>query len=87
ENKDNWSWFLDLLADDLEVPNGNGLTLISDQHKGLIEAVKEIMPLVEHRQCARHIYEGFRKQFGGVEFRLLFWDASKATYPQLFQKI
>nr|GEW15967.1 pentatricopeptide repeat-containing protein [Tanacetum cinerariifolium]GEX21071.1 pentatricopeptide repeat-containing protein [Tanacetum cinerariifolium] len=87
ENKDNWSWFLDLLADDLEVPNGNGLTLISDQHKGLIEAVKEIMPLVEHRQCARHIYEGFRKQFGGVEFRLLFWAASKTTYPQLFQKI
>ncbi|GJY26626.1 pentatricopeptide repeat-containing protein [Tanacetum coccineum] len=35
ENKDNWSWFLDLLADDLEVPNGNGLTLISDQHKTL----------------------------------------------------
>nr|GEW09698.1 hypothetical protein [Tanacetum cinerariifolium] len=35
ENKDNWSWFLDLLTDDLEVPNGNGLTLISDQHKTL----------------------------------------------------
>ncbi|GJU99751.1 pentatricopeptide repeat-containing protein [Tanacetum coccineum] len=64
ENKDNWSWFLDLLADNLEVPNGNGLTLISDKHKGLIEAVKEIIPLAEHRQCARHIYEGFRKQFG-----------------------
>ncbi|GKA44238.1 hypothetical protein Tco_0736962 [Tanacetum coccineum] len=45
------------------------------------------MPLAEHRQCARHIYEGFKKQFGGVEFRLLFWAASKATYPQLFQKI
>ncbi|GJZ23138.1 pentatricopeptide repeat-containing protein, partial [Tanacetum coccineum] len=73
--------FLDLLADDLEVPNGNGLTLISDQHKGLIEAVKEIMPLAEHRQCARHIDEGFRKQFGRVEFRLLFWAASNATYP------
>nr|GEV68009.1 pentatricopeptide repeat-containing protein [Tanacetum cinerariifolium] len=87
ENKDNWSWFLDLLADDFEVPNGNGLTFISDQHKGLIDAVKEIIPLVEHHQCARHIYEGFRKQFGGVEFRLLFWAASKATYQQLFQKI
>ncbi|GJR10178.1 hypothetical protein Tco_0792830 [Tanacetum coccineum] len=45
------------------------------------------MPLAEHHQCARHIYEGFRKQFGGVEFRLLFTAASKATYPQLFQKI
>ncbi|GKD46623.1 hypothetical protein Tco_1271268 [Tanacetum coccineum] len=45
------------------------------------------MPLAEHCQCARHIYEGFRKQFGGVEFRLLFWATSKATYPYLFQKI
>ena len=33
ENKYNWSWFLDLLADDLDLPNGNGLTLMSDQHK------------------------------------------------------
>ncbi|GKC94750.1 pentatricopeptide repeat-containing protein [Tanacetum coccineum] len=33
KNKDNWSWFLDLLGDDLDMPTGNGLTLISDQHK------------------------------------------------------
>ena len=45
------------------------------------------MPLVEHRQCARHIYEGFRKQYGGEEFRLLFWGASKASYPPLHKKM
>ena len=33
ENKDNWSWFLDLLRKDLDMPTGNGLTLMSDQHK------------------------------------------------------
>ncbi|GJZ22389.1 pentatricopeptide repeat-containing protein [Tanacetum coccineum] len=87
ENKDNWSWFLELLGEDIDMPTGNGLTLISDQHKGLIEAVKDVMPLAEHRQCARHIYEGFRKQYSGVEFRELFWAASKASYPQLFNKI
>ncbi|GJV91429.1 pentatricopeptide repeat-containing protein [Tanacetum coccineum] len=87
ENKDNWSWFLDLLGDDLEMPTGQGLTLMSDQHKGLIKAVKEVMPYAEHRQCARHIYEGFRKLYSGVEFRLLFWVAAKATYPGLFNKI
>ncbi|GJS96133.1 transposase, Ptta/En/Spm [Tanacetum coccineum] len=79
--------FLELLADDLELSNGNGLTLMSDQHKGLIEAVKDVMPHAKHRQCARHIYEGFMKQFSGVEFRGLFWAASKASYPQLFNKI
>lgn len=45
------------------------------------------MPYAEHRQCARHIYEGFRKQFSGIEFRSLFWAASKSSYPQLFNKI
>ncbi|GJX10345.1 retrovirus-related pol polyprotein from transposon TNT 1-94 [Tanacetum coccineum] len=52
EDKENWSWFLQLLVDDLEVPNGNGLTLMSDQHKGLIEAVKDVMPLAEFNVLA-----------------------------------
>lgn len=87
ENKDNWSWFLELLEEDLGKVKGQGLTLISDQHKGLIEAMKLVMPYVEHRQCARHIYEGFKKHYTGLEFRNLFWAASKASYPQLFNKI
>ncbi|GKF75093.1 hypothetical protein Tco_0224537, partial [Tanacetum coccineum] len=24
ENKDNWSWFLELLGEDLDLPTGNG---------------------------------------------------------------
>ncbi|GKC56001.1 multidrug resistance-associated protein 5 [Tanacetum coccineum] len=87
ENKDNWTWFLELLEEDLGCSRGNGLTLMSDQHKGLIEAVKDVMPNAEHRQCARHIYENFRKQYPGLEYRQLFWAASKASYPQLFNKI
>ncbi|GKA10551.1 ribonuclease H-like domain-containing protein [Tanacetum coccineum] len=66
KNKENWSWFLQLLGEDLDLPMGKGLTLISDQHKGLIEAVKDVMPYTDHRQRARHIYERFRKQFSGV---------------------
>ncbi|GJZ22978.1 pentatricopeptide repeat-containing protein [Tanacetum coccineum] len=49
---------VELLGEDIDMLTGNGLTLISDQHKGLIGAVKDVMPLAEHRQCARHIYEG-----------------------------
>ena len=33
ENKDNWSWFLELVVDDLDLDSGRGLVLISDQHK------------------------------------------------------
>ncbi|GJR12949.1 multidrug resistance-associated protein 5 [Tanacetum coccineum] len=65
KNKDNWTWFLELLEQDLGSNRENGLTLMSDQHKGLMETVKDVMPNAEHRQCARHIYENFRKQYPG----------------------
>ncbi|XP_023733916.2 uncharacterized protein LOC111881756 [Lactuca sativa] len=42
----------------------------------LLESVKDILPHVEHRNCARHIYANFRKAFTGVEYKKLFWAAS-----------
>ena len=33
ENKENWKWFLKNLQDDLQVDDGSGITLMSDQHK------------------------------------------------------
>ncbi|GJZ30287.1 multidrug resistance-associated protein 5 [Tanacetum coccineum] len=59
ENKDNWTWFLKLLEEDLGCSRGNGLTLMSDQHKVLLKLLK----------------------------MQLFWAASKASYPQLFNNI
>ncbi|GKD83526.1 hypothetical protein Tco_1350365 [Tanacetum coccineum] len=49
ENKDNWLWFLVSLGDDLNLNRGATVTIISDGHKGLKEAVKEWLPLAEHR--------------------------------------
>nr|GEV27829.1 multidrug resistance-associated protein 5 [Tanacetum cinerariifolium] len=65
----------------------DGLKIISEQHKGIIEAAKYVMPLSKHRQSARHIYANFRKKFTGVQFRSLFWQAAKATCPAKFEKI
>nr|KAJ0220957.1 hypothetical protein LSAT_V11C200088470 [Lactuca sativa] len=79
ENKPNWQWFLELLHDDLELQGGLDLCVISDQHKGLLEAIKVILLHVEHRQCARHLYENFRKVFSGIEFKNMFWTVSKST--------
>nr|KAJ0228597.1 hypothetical protein LSAT_V11C100013270 [Lactuca sativa] len=85
ENKETWKWFLDLLLDDIEMGIGHGLTLISDQHKGLIEVVKERVPAAEHRQCARHIYANFKKRFKGEQYRKLFWAAAASTTQPKFE--
>nr|KAJ0197067.1 hypothetical protein LSAT_V11C700376280 [Lactuca sativa] len=66
------TWFLELLRDDLDLDSGRGLVVISDQHKGLLESVKDILPHVEHRNCVRHIYAKFRKAFIGLEYKKLF---------------
>ncbi|GJT69863.1 pentatricopeptide repeat-containing protein [Tanacetum coccineum] len=57
ENKDNWSWFLELLVDDLEISSGFGLTLMSDHHKGLIEVVKEAASKASYPQLFMKIMQ------------------------------
>ncbi|CAI9303472.1 unnamed protein product [Lactuca saligna] len=79
ENKDNWTWFIDNLVADLDLGAGNGLVIILDQHKGLLQAVADLLPNVEHRQCARHIFAKFRKKFTGLELKSLFWEAAMST--------
>ncbi|GKD75108.1 hypothetical protein Tco_1333390, partial [Tanacetum coccineum] len=40
ENTNNWAWVLSLLSDDLDLDDGDDATIISDGHKGLLEAVR-----------------------------------------------
>nr|KAJ0201399.1 hypothetical protein LSAT_V11C600338250 [Lactuca sativa] len=82
ENKETWKWFLDLLIHDIDKGNRNELTLISDGHKGLIEAIKERVPHAEHRLCARHILANFNSKFKGEHFIKPFWRVVKATTKQ-----
>ena len=68
ENTESWTWFIELLKEDLELDRGGGLTIISDQQKGLENAVKRLLPQVEHRFCARHLYSNFRKRYSFLHF-------------------
>ncbi|KAI3705783.1 hypothetical protein L1987_76025 [Smallanthus sonchifolius] len=86
ENKENWKWFLDLLRDDIEMEGGLGLTLISGQHKGIIEVVKDVFPYAQHKQCTRHIYANFKKKICRLQFKNLFWAATNSTTEQQFQE-
>ncbi|GKD19960.1 hypothetical protein Tco_1209118, partial [Tanacetum coccineum] len=73
-----------LLHDDLKLQQGTGLTLISDGHKGLHDAVRDWLPNLEHRKCTRYIYANFKKKFSGIQLQKLFWHAASCTVPQLF---
>ncbi|KAK8655039.1 hypothetical protein V6N13_107631 [Hibiscus sabdariffa] len=50
-----WRWFLKKLFIDLEHPTGEGITLMSDQKKGLVKVLVEDYPDTTYRMCARHL--------------------------------
>ncbi|CAN1835258.1 hypothetical protein LINPERHAP1_LOCUS34361, partial [Linum perenne] len=53
----------------------NGWSLISDQQKGLVEALMDILPFVEHRKCARHVSANWKIKHKSTIGRKAFWDA------------
>ncbi|XP_056158414.1 uncharacterized protein LOC130134769 [Syzygium oleosum] len=79
ENKDTWSWFLKNLMVDLDINDGGGWAFMSDQQKGLVPALAELMPYAEHRMCARHIYANWAKNYKGDMLQKQFWQIAKST--------
>ncbi|GLT85469.1 hypothetical protein SLE2022_036590 [Rubroshorea leprosula] len=79
ENNDSWQWFMEKLANDLELGDGHGYTMISDRHPGIINAKAEVLPLIWHRYCARHLYCNLARRNRGDDIKLAFWLACRAT--------
>ncbi|XP_076944383.1 uncharacterized protein LOC143614998 [Bidens hawaiensis] len=79
ESNDSWEWFMEELRKCLDVQDGgNDWTLISDQQKGLVNAVYLIWKNAEHRNCARHIFANWKKKFKGKELKTYYWQACRA---------
>ncbi|GJZ18222.1 splicing factor [Tanacetum coccineum] len=85
EKSENWLWFLSNLGSDFNLAMGAYLTILLDGHKGLIEAVKELLPHVEHRLYARHIYANFKKKWNGIHYKSLFWGVVASTLEDLLE--
>lgn len=60
ENMRTWSWFIQSLVQDLQMYDQEHWCIISDRQKGLIQAVKEHLPRVEHRFCVRHLHNNMK---------------------------
>ncbi|WVY98582.1 hypothetical protein V8G54_030733 [Vigna mungo] len=88
ENKESWTFFLELLIEDL---GGGGFcsrcTFMSDQQKGLLPALQSLLPYVDQRYCVRHIYSNFRKKFPGLNLRQLLWKAAVSTTPEAWETV
>ncbi|XP_049390603.1 uncharacterized protein LOC125855015 [Solanum stenotomum] len=80
ENQFTWTWFLELVKNDLDLGEGHQLSIITDMQKGLEIAVENVLPLVEHKKYARHVLANWCKNWKGVERRRVFWRIAKSTF-------
>ncbi|GKB39857.1 mutator type transposase [Tanacetum coccineum] len=74
------------LGDDLDLNPMSNFTFISDRQKGILPAIAQVFPNAEHRFCVRHIYENFKAQWKGNQFKELVWKCAAATTVPYFDK-
>ncbi|CAL9020732.1 unnamed protein product, partial [Prunus brigantina] len=97
ENYKTWSWFCQLLAEDLGIENNIGYVFITDKQKGLIDAVHDHFPNAEHRHYLKHLKANFLlASHRGLVLKLQiekiarsttipWWDAEMKNMRQLSQ--
>uniref|UniRef100_A0A453RIB9 MULE transposase domain-containing protein n=1 Tax=Aegilops tauschii subsp. strangulata TaxID=200361 RepID=A0A453RIB9_AEGTS len=85
ETNESWAWFIGLLIKDLDINDqGAGWVFISDKQKGLINSMRDYLPKVEHRMCARHIYANWRKKHKDHQLQKRFWAIAKSANREDF---
>ena len=79
ETEDNWHWFLLQLRKAIgDLPN---LALCSDACKGLTNAMKDVFPEAEKRECFRHLMNNYVKQYAGSEYM---YPAARAYKAEVY---
>ncbi|CAN1162752.1 hypothetical protein LINPERHAP1_LOCUS28258 [Linum perenne] len=59
---------------------------MSDKQKGLLNALKNVVPYAEHRYCIRHLWTNLMRSMGCTKkTKDLFWSAARATYNTEFE--
>jgi transposase-like protein len=88
ETNETWKWFIGLLIKDLDINNsGAGWIFISDQQKGLINAMRDFLLNAEHRMCAMHIYANWRKKHRIHEWQKKILGCGKSIKLARFQQL
>ncbi|CAN1305979.1 hypothetical protein LINPERPRIM_LOCUS26681 [Linum perenne] len=53
---------------------------------GLVPSIANLFPSAEHRLCARHIYNNWRKKYRDPSLQKLFWNCAKASTGYFFNR-
>ncbi|XP_021807307.1 uncharacterized protein LOC110751181 [Prunus avium] len=86
ENTETWTWFMEIFFADVGCENGNGWVFMSDKQKGLGEAIRDLMPTVEHRHCVRHLHNNFKiAGHSGLALKQRLWAAARSTTIPTFE--
>ncbi|XP_052111595.1 uncharacterized protein LOC110276038 [Arachis duranensis] len=86
ETKESWKWFLTLLQEDLGDASQFSWNFMSDQQKGLLLALKEVMPRAHHRNCVMHIWKNFINRFKDMYIRDIVWECARCTTEPEFKE-
>lgn len=76
ENTETWTWFMELLREDLRIENSTAFTVMSDRQNGLEKVVADIFPGAEQRFCVRHLHANFKKDHSGLLLKQMLWKCA-----------
>ncbi|XVF46934.1 hypothetical protein PTKIN_Ptkin03bG0068200 [Pterospermum kingtungense] len=83
---ESWGWFIQILKMDFELNNSYQFCFMSDKQKGLVDALLELMPNAEHRNCVRYLYTNFKTAgHKGKGLKDALWRAARSTELKEFK--
>ncbi|KAK8658660.1 hypothetical protein V6N13_036862 [Hibiscus sabdariffa] len=85
ENYSSWAWFLDIVKTDLGINDSCNICFMNDKQKELVNAVDDIFPNANVRNCVRHIYKNFKEVHKGKAFKDAILKAARVNYLREFE--
>ncbi|XP_072088367.1 uncharacterized protein [Arachis hypogaea] len=67
------------MKDDLGQCTNDGWNFISDQQKGLLPALKEVIPNAHHRNYVRHIWKNFTNKYKDTQLKNVVWACAESS--------
>ena len=84
ESSESWRWFLSHLKQHIPSIDRDGVTIVSDRDKGIMDALPLVFPRCSFSWCCQHLAQNVqRKQgAGGVGSAKMFWMIARSTTPE-----